>query len=450
MHGSSFLILIQKRHSEILLILVRPFQKHGKTYVKYCTNLESWSVLPLWVDTKLPIYLVMLVSLLKRERDLWSRHAQKLQPPQIDAHNRPTRTHYADGEVPEGLTSRRHRFSRCIRILTDDAFGDEVGEEFLVMPFQYRSENEPIDTLVTMIENNRLSIGENSDENAEYFTLDGDSAPGDVRRSGYQEEKTDQQLALHDSMTRALNEAVKQRYSQLMVGVDLANRYEAALLSALECLDESHSMHRNLILPAPLDIGVEDKISDTQNALNRLLSNDTRWYDRVELDVDFVRDEAHYLERHTKSSITYVKPSLNGLEPVRHIKLHPSALPGPNHYAHEDLFEDILDLKLDDGSDKGHQTYNEMQRDFYNSFRFHSAQKHVAASTSILDKGSTVKTAPHSKLRRLADKNRKKSKTSIGLSQVRQGRVVDESGRISYALVIGQGPTRASRNSLNR
>ena len=54
----------------------------------------------------------------------------------------PTRTHYADGEVPEGLTSQEASLFLAVSeyLLVNDAFGDEVGEEFLVMPFQYRSE----------------------------------------------------------------------------------------------------------------------------------------------------------------------------------------------------------------------------------------------------------------------------------------------------------------------
>jgi hypothetical protein len=371
------------------------------------------------------------------------------------------RSHYADGEVPEGLTSTEASLFLAVSeyLLVNDAFGEERGEEFLVMPFQYKSENEPIDTLVTMIESNREALrgamdgGGASVYSGESGTeLDGDfSGLGRGQPFGYSEEKIEQQLALIDSMDRALGDAVKQRFSQLVVGLDLANRYEAALLSALECLDQPHSLFRNLILPAPLGIDVEDKISDTQNALGRLLGH-LSWYDKVELDVDFVRDEAHYLERPTKASKSWVKPALNGLEPVKHVKLHPSALPGPNHYTHEDLFEDILDLKLDDAAEKGHQTHTQMQTDFFKSFRFNSAQKHVAASTSILDKGSTVKSVAHSKLRKLADKNRLKSKTTVGLSQVRKGRVVDEAGGQGGDTFIRttEGPLSTSANGKSR
>ena len=141
--------------------------------------------------------------------------------------------------------------------------------------------------------------------------------------------------------------------------------------------------------------------------------SDQDWYLHVEFDVDFARDDAEMFGRHTATSAKRLKKCLHGLEPIKQVKLHPSALPGNKHYAHEDLFEDIMDLTLDD--DRGYQTNAQKQQDFVGSLRFHSVQHHVASCTSLLDSNhSGAKVLEHSKIRQLANSKRERGTGVVG------------------------------------
>ena len=307
----------------------------------------------------------------------------------------------------ENLTVEQRRDNQLYKAVSDylilnDDFGEENGEELLVVPFQDHIDKENGDqqTRQHMLEHAHTAnnMGKSSDDKNSGVS-DATGGYPEAKADPFDSQRTDLSTYLNSSDIFSLNPdqaqgtqanssiggtevtTLDEQYDLLVRSLSLANRYEHHLLRISKQIR-----------------------SNKQTSIKNLISDDS-WYRNLDFEADFCRDL--YTPRHTAGSKSKMRAQLHGLEPAVRVKIHPSSLPG--HYAHEDLFEEVPGVIIDRGE---HQTNKEYTEAFNKSLRFHSVDNVAAAGTSIARSDGHNSASTHTHLihrmrRTVSDKRQK-------------------------------------------
>ena len=221
-------------------------------------------------------------------------------------------------------------------LVINDKFGEEKGEELLVVPFKAN-----LDKMF------------NSSMNIDGFS--------EHKSALYNDDHGHDQTVQY---SYELDLSVNQKYDQLVLGLELASRYEYTLLRCLKQTDSD-------LAPCVVD-----------------LIDDDSWYSHTEFIADFCRDASHSSMRHTKLTKKRIKEEILGLEPGSKVRLHASALPHEVVHKYdmegemeEEGFDTIhKNVYIDRGQ---HQTHGEFLQNFTKSLRFGSHDAGAAVGTSM-------------------------------------------------------------------
>lgn len=142
----------------------------------------------------------------------------------------------------------------------------------------------------------------------------------------------------------ANQESVVQEHRQLLCGLKLLNRYEDTLLNLIRKVDN----------------GVVSNIYE-------LLSDATgAWYLEPEFDTEFKVNHIEIAEKHTDESRNKVRFSYHGVKQSRPVQVFP-----------------LFSQHNTTDHHPNNKSLKELQKDFFQSFRFGSAQQSVAVGTSL-------------------------------------------------------------------
>ena len=281
-------------------------------------------------------------------------------------------------------------------LLLNDKFGEEVGEELLVIPL-------PGDHLSTFVA----------------------SATG----TGFGEQKSNNGLE-PVQYSYAIDLDLHDRYGQLANGLDLAHCYETTLLRLVQLATEKR-------------VPRLDDLLDPQ---------DEGWYDDIELTLDFCREsQANRTRKHTSASEVKVREATHGLHKIKNVSVHATSLPSgvlskTSTYEGQHLETRQKGiLRVDRGEDTSRLNY---VKTFHDSLRFNSHERRANVGTSILaPKPQKPLVAPHGTLadnalkqaplvhehrQRQQNKQGNDQTDTDGLDNSRNGSLADKASLLSY------------------